>query len=266
MDIRITLGQFDPIRVLTNAADGRAAGSNAALLTGATQAPSSPGSLGALSGPSRITDSLGDGSDKLLAAINAKQKGYTLEISELGKMHDAIASLGTTTENLLALTPQTSDQQVTTSLRGFVDQYNSWDKKFDADVAKGGILEDSMPANMARFSILRDVNSTFNGRGNDGLGKGMSELGIEVGKDGQIVFDEKKLGAALGSDRTAAMKTISNMAATLSDTTKMLDSDGKPLANRVGRLNDALGWIDDHKPAITAQAQRAINAYNAVAH
>lgn len=206
---------------------------------------------------SALDNFFGDGSNLLLQAFNARETSYSKELARLDEMQDEIADLSATAKSLQAITTDSSNADIKSALQDFVQQYNAWDTEFDADVGTGGKLQDSQPANMARFSMLRDVNDIFNGRGNGGLGSGMSELGIEVGADGQIRFDTAKFDQAMATDKTAAVKTIINMAQSMSRDADSLASDGKPLANRIDRLEDALGFIDENKPSIEAQASAA---------
>jgi hypothetical protein len=207
---------------------------------------------------SSLDNLFGDGSNLLLQAFNARETSYSKELSRLEGMQDDVADLSTTAKSLQTVTADSSSSDdIKAALQNFVRQYNAWDTEFDADVATGGDLQDSQPANMARFSMLRDVNDIFNGRGNGGLDNGMSALGIEVGTDGQIAFDTTKFDQAMATDKTAAVKTINNMAQSLSRDADSLVSDGTPLTNRIDRLEDALGFIDENKPSIEAQASAA---------
>jgi hypothetical protein len=204
---------------------------------------------------SSLNQVLGDGSNLLLTAFNSKQSSYSTELSRLELMQSDVANLSTTATSLQSLTTDTSNDDIKAALQNFVQQYNAWDSEFDADVAKGGDLQDSQPANAARFSMLRDVNDIFNGHGNGGLGNGMSDLGIQVGSDGQIQFDTALFDKAIASDKTVAVKTITNMGQEMSRDADSLDSSGKPLANRITRLEDALNFIAQNKPWIEAQAE-----------
>lgn len=206
---------------------------------------------------SSLDNLFGDGSNLLLQAFNARETSYSKELSRLEGMQDDVADLSTTAKSLQTVTADSSSSDdIKAALQNFVRQYNVWDTEFDADVATGGDLQDSQPANMARFSMLRDVNDIFNGQGNGGLDNGMSALGIEVGTDGQIAFDTTRFDQAM-ADKTAAVKTINNMAQSLSRDADSLVSDGTPLTNRIDRLEDALGFIDENKPSIEAQASAA---------
>ena len=129
------------------------------------------GSSAGTAGTNSVFNQLfGDGSNLLSAAFDYRQTGYSKELSRLEEMSSKVADLSSTAKSLQSLTASTDTADIKSALQKFVQQYNAWDAEFDGDVAKGGMLEGSQAANMARFSMQRDVTDIFNGHGNGGLG------------------------------------------------------------------------------------------------
>lgn len=179
----------------------------------------------------------------MMSLINRKDVDYKAQYAELSAMKSDVAGLASAAQGLGTITTGSGDADIQSRLQAFVDQYNAWDKRFDADVAKGGLLEGTQAAQVARWELEQSVSNRFNGAA-EGF-NGLADLGIAIDPaTGQASLDPAKLRAALAGNRQGAVDTLQEFAAGFAQSANLLNSSGNFIPNQLSNLDSAIHYID----------------------
>ncbi|MGE5467864.1 MAG: flagellar filament capping protein FliD [Ignavibacteria bacterium] len=209
----------------------------------------------------------------MMSVINKKDVDYKAQYSELSQMGSGAASLASTAQDLAGISAATGDADMRTRLQAFVDQYNGWIKRFDADMQKGGLLSGTQAAQVARHELDAGIDNRFYGA-RDGV-RGLQELGITTDPvTGLASFDTAKFDAALARNRSGVVDTVQEFATGFATAANLLNSAGNFIPNQLNNLSGAIHYIDANiaswrsefgtGSAATPDAQtaRALAAYN----
>lgn len=209
----------------------------------------------------------------MMSVINQKDTDYKAQYSELSQMKSSVNSLAATGDELAGISASTPDETIRSKLQGFVDQYNTWVKRFDGDMQKGGILADTQAAQVARWELDQSVENRFYGV-DDGL-NGLASIGLSIDKaTGLASLDTSKLDAALSSNRKGVVDVVDEFAANFAKSGNLLNSAGNFIPNQLNNLGSALQYINSNiaswrnefgtgDPAKSSgQVAQALAAYN----
>lgn len=188
-----------------------------------------------------------------LRRYNARVDAIGDEAQVLTRLRERVAELGTASQGLSGLRVDSADTDIKAALQDFIARYNAWDSEFDPYFEDGALLDDVQAGETARFSLRREVGSIFHGAGNGGFDRGLTAMGVSFSSDGQLRFDEASFDAALGSDRAAAVQTLSNVARAFGDAAEMLSADGHLLARRIDNAQRAVDWAADNRDDLNAE-------------
>jgi flagellar capping protein FliD len=126
-----------------------------------------------------------------------------------------------------------SDTQAVTRAKAFVDAYNTLQDKlkgytsFDTTTFKSGVLFGSVEALRIQSDVARVLTGRVFGAGQF---TSLKQMGIDVGQDGKLAFDESTFTTALGQDRAAVKQFF-----TQEDT---------GFIARVSKMADSLAGVD----------------------
>lgn len=184
---------------------------------------------------------------------NARVKSIGDEADVLTQLRTRVAELGTASQGLKSLSPESSDTDIKAAIEGFVNQYNAWDSEFDPYFEDGALLDDNTAGEVARFSLKREIGSLFHGAGNGGFAQGLTDMGVSFTPDGQLKLDESALNAALSDNRGAAVTTLTNVAKAFGDAAEMLASEGHLLDRRIENAERATSWAEANQRKVEAE-------------
>lgn len=186
---------------------------------------------------------------RMMSLINRMDVSWKGEFAELSEMKSFLMRLEDSGANLGTVDPATSDAQIKSRLQGFVDQYNQWDARFDADMEAGGLLAGTQAAQVSRYELRQSIENRFNGA-RDGL-QGLNDLGVSIDPaTGQASFDASKLDAVLADNRAGAVHTLQEFGANFARSADLLNADGNLVPNRLNNLERVLHYITDNKRAL----------------
>lgn len=210
----------------------------------------------------------------MMSVINQKDVDYKAQFSELSTMGSNVSDLSAASRTLSGISADTSDAGIRTELQSFVDQYNSWVKRFDGDMKQGGVLAGTQAAQVSRWELDQSMESRFYGV-NDGL-NGLGSIGISIDPTTKLAsLDTKTLDSVLAGNRKGALDTIQEFAAQFTNAADLLNSAGNFIPNQLNNLSSAIHYIDNNVASwsaefgtgataapSSAQAAQALAAYN----
>ena len=250
MDIRIATAQLNLTSMLTASSGVRSAdNANSPLGTSGASESSSVVDIATGGDPTGI--------NKLLAAIESREDLYTTQLAALKGYQATIGAMGGEALKLGELTGDSSPADIKSALHAFADQYNAMVDQQAANFAKGGSFDSLDAAEYARFAMEREVGNVFNGSGKLGFG-GLANAGVSIDpKTKKMVVDDAQLDSMMTKDKGAVLAGVQDLAKNFKAATDTYTEDGKFISNRISRLQDALNWIEQNKPAIEQQAAAA---------
>lgn len=190
-----------------------------------------------------------DSAYRMMSLINRMDVSWKGEFAELSDMRSFLMRLEDSGGHLGSVDASTSDAEIKSRLQGFVDQYNQWDTRFDADMENGGLLAGTQAAQVSRYELRQSVENRFNGAC-DGL-QGLNDLGVSIDPaTGQASFDAGKLDAVLASHRSGVLHTLQEFGANFARSADLLNADGNLVPNRLNNLNRVIDYISDNQAAL----------------
>lgn len=211
------------------------------------------GALGALSPTGRNTSLFDpESAYSMMSLINQTGVNYKAQYSELSEMRSYLGGLQKQGESLAGIGTDSSDGGITAQVQSFVSDYNAWVKRFDDDMAQGGMLAGTQAAQVSRYELEQDVKSIFNGA-SEGM-RGLRDLGISIDEQtGLASIDSAKFNATLTSNRSGAVATLQQFGSNLADSASLLVSDGNFISNRLNNLGKAIDYIDSNTTSLQAE-------------
>lgn len=188
-----------------------------------------------------------------LRRYNARVAEIGNEAEVLAQLRARVAELGEASQALAGLEMSRGDGEIKSALEDFIARYNAWDAEFDPYFERGALLDDNQAGGVARFSLRREIGSIFHGAGNGGFAKGLTDMGVQITPDGQLVLDAAAFDAALSADRQAAVRTLNNVANAFAGTAELLASDGHLLDRRIDNAARAVSWAADNQDSVDAE-------------
>jgi hypothetical protein len=211
---------------------------------------------------------------KMMTLINNKDVLYKAQYAELSQMGEGIAKMEAAGKSLGAsISPASSNADIKAALQDFVTRYNEWQKRFNPDMQKDGLLAGTQAAQVARYELEQSVKNIFFGA-KDGV-RGMAALGISVDPvNGSLTLDSAKLDAMLASGKQSVVGTIQEFSANFAKSANLLNADNNFIPNQLDNLDRVIDYIADNgtdlraefgtgdaaKP--TGQIAQALAAYN----
>lgn len=210
-------------------------------------------------GTGDFSQSVADGGQAAQGAI-IKLNGVTIT-SDSNTVTDAVQGV---TLNLKAVSSSSTTLNITqdktaaltATLTGIVKAYNDLNKsisdlgKFDSTSQSGGPLLGNSTLRQVAYSIRNTFQSPPAGLTSTSI-KRLSDIGIEVQKDGSLIFNSTKLGNAVSQDYDAVAMLAASFgksAKTLTDT--MLSSQGTISAATSG-MESSVKSIDSQRETLT---------------
>jgi hypothetical protein len=209
----------------------------------------------------------------MMTFINQEDVAFKAQFSELSAMKSAVAGMQQDGSTLAGITMATADSSIESQLQSFADQYNAWVKRFDADLQSGGILAGTRAAQVSRYELEQSVRNVFTGA-QDGV-NGLAGLGLTIDPVTKLAtLDAAKLDSVLSGNKQGVVDTLHAFGANFAKAAQLLDANGNFIANQLGNLGRAIGYIDSNESSLQAEfglgdaakptglAAQALAAYN----
>lgn len=224
-----------------------------------------PGSLGAVSGTAPISGIAGlsptgrklglfdpESAYRMMTLINRKEVEYKAELGRVGEMSSHLGLMQTAGRELGAITPGADDAAIKAQLAAFVEQYNSWITRFDADLQPGGALAGTHAAQVARVGLEQSIENRFFGAA-AGI-RGMAEMGIDIDPATRLAtLDATRTDAALAGNRDGAIRAVQEFGTNFARSAELFASAGNFFDNRSRNLERVLGYLDTNLPSLRAE-------------
>lgn len=209
---------------------------------------------------------------KMMTLINNKDVLYKAQYSELSQMGAAVSRMQEAGQNLGNVTTTTGNDDIETSLQGFVNRYNDWIQRFNPDMQNGGLLSGTRAAQVSRYELEQSVKNIFNGA-RDGM-HGLGDLGISIDPVSQMLaLDSTKLNSTLASAKPGVVDTIQEFSANFAKSASLLNANNNFIPNQLDNLNRVIRYIKDNSDSLqtefgtgdaakpTGQVAQALAAY-----
>lgn len=209
---------------------------------------------------------------KMMTLINNKDVLYKAQYSELSQMGAAVSRMQEAGQNLGNVTTTTGNDDIETSLQGFVNRYNDWIQRFNPDMQNGGLLSGTRAAQVSRYELEQSVKNIFNGA-RDGM-HGLGDLGINIDPVSQMLaLDSTKLNSTLASAKPGVVDTIQEFSANFAKSASLLNANNNFIPNQLDNLNRVIRYIKDNSDSLqtefgtgdaakpTGQVAQALAAY-----
>ena len=189
---------------------------------------------------------------KMMSVINNRDVSYKAQFSELSQMQSYVSRLQDTGQNLGNIESSTHNEQIKAQLIGFTEQYNSWVKRFDADMQTGGILDGTQAAEVAVYELDQSIKNIFNGA-TDGL-HGLKDIGVNIDSNTRLAtFESSRLDWVLANNKQGAINTIQEFSANFAKSASLLNAENNFIPSQLNNLNGAIRYIADNKSALQAE-------------
>lgn len=222
-------------------------------LLGAQGASATDGGSNGLSATGRNTalfDS--ESAYRMMSVINTAGITYKAQFAELSQMQSWLVEMQHDAESLGGISAATDNASIASQLQTFASQYNAWVKRFDADMAKGGLLANTQAAQVSRYELEQSIQNIFNGAA-AGL-HGLRDIGFSIDPVSKLaVVDTAKLDAVLASNKAGAVDALQSFSAQFARAAELLDADGNFVPNQLKNLSRAIHYIDDNTSSLQAE-------------
>jgi flagellar hook-associated protein 2 len=166
---------------------------------------------------------------------------------------------GSVSDNPITITVARNNDSVIEKMNAFVEQFNavlssiSEVTKYDAETEEAGILLGNNTIRTVQSKILSAISKTLGGSGNI---QRLSQLGIKIGSDSKLEFDEEKFRGFLESNEPAVESffatkdegfayVFSDIIDDLTDSySGLITSTTDGYDSRVGLLNDRIEYLE----------------------
>ncbi len=154
--------------------------------------------------------------------------------------------------------------QIASNVAGLVSAYNSMNAKLQS--LKGGELKSDLALSQASGQMAQVLTSGGNGVPTSVLAK----IGVSIGKNGEMVLDEKKLNSAIAADPDAVSKLFTDNGRGVADQFAArigaLTGDSGMLKKEVASVGREITTLTGKKAvmnkALTAQANALVQLYS----
>ncbi len=188
---------------------------------------------------------------RMMTEINRRDVYYKAQYAELSQMATELVDMEDAGSQVAQLTTSSSNDDIKTELRQFVQQYNDWVSQFDADLQQGGLLADTQAAQVSQYELEQSVKNMFNGA-KDGI-YGLPALGITISGNRMAVLDENKLDAMLNSNRQGVVATLQEFGANFTKSADLLNSEGNFMPRQLDNLKRGIQFITENKTDLQAE-------------
>ena len=210
---------------------------------------------------------------KMMTLINNEDVLYKAQFAELSQVKSSVAGLQDAGQSLGSITASAGNDSIKSVLQGFMDQYNRWVQRFNADMQSGGLLAGTQAAQVSRYELEQSVKNIFNGA-SDGL-HGLGDLGFSIDPDTKLIsLDAARLDAVLAANRQGAVNTLQEFSANFAKSASLLNADNNFIPRQLDNLSRAIHYIADNNVTLqeefgtgdaakpTGQVAQALAAYN----
>lgn len=214
---------------------------------------------------------------RMMSRINQYEVDFKAQFAELDAMGDAIEHMEAVATQLAdAVDTTTTNTDITAQLQSFIDQYNTWEDRFDDTVAQGGVLDNIQAAEISLYELEQSVSSLFHGAcGPNGGVSGLKDIGITIDPvTHQATLDVAQLNAALAANKAGVVAAVDEFGAHFAQSADLLNSAGNFIQNALDNRSRAIDYIADNKRSLQSEfgvgdaasssgaAALALKAYN----
>ena len=212
---------------------------------------------------------------KMMSVINSKDVTYKAQFSELSEMGTSVTRMRQAGQTLGSVNDALDNESIKTQLQTFAAKYNEWIQRFDGTVKNDGVLAGTQAAEISLYELEQSVENVFNGA-KDGF-HGLRDLGFTIDQNTNLAsLDTSKLDAALASNRSGVINTISEFSANFAKSAELLTSSNNFIPNRLANLDRAIDYISENKSSLqaefglgdpvkpSAQVSKALATYNQI--
>jgi len=188
----------------------------------------------------------------MMSVINNRDVSYKAQFSELSQMQSYVAQMQDAGQSLGSIALSTGNDGIRSQLQGFVDQYNGWIQRFDADMQQGGLLAGTQAAQVSVYELDQSIKNIFNGA-RDGL-HGLRDLGFSIDPASKLAtLDSAKLDAVLAANKQGAVDTIQEFSANFAKSAGLLNADDNFIPRQLNNLNGAIHYVADNNADLQAE-------------
>ena len=138
---------------------------------------------------------------------------------------------------------------ITAALKGIVDAYNDANKAIQAATGLKAVLQGDT-STVSILSRLRASLGTILSDKNGSI-RSLSQLGVTFQKDGSLLFDSTKSGAAIESDPASVMAAVTTFGTSLSSLADNLVASDGPLQSRTDGINRTIADLTSRSDTIS---------------
>ncbi len=188
----------------------------------------------------------------MMSDINTKDVTYKAQYSELSEMKTAVARMQQAGQTLGGVNESLDNETIKTQLQAFAGKYNEWITRFDGTVKSDGLLAGTQAAEISLYELEQSVENIFNGA-KDGF-HGLRDLGFSIDPNTNLAsLDTSKLDAALATNRSGAINTLTEFSTNFARSAELLNSTNNFIPNRLANLDRVIDYISDNKPSLQAE-------------
>lgn len=186
---------------------------------------------------------------RMMTLINRKELEYQAEFAEMRAMEAQLADMQRAGQALAGIDGAAALRE---RLNAFVADYNAWVRRFDDAVQPGGLLAGTQAAQVARTALRNSIDDPFFGAA-DGF-RGMAGLGVTLDRTtGLAELDAARFDAALAGQPDGAVRLVQEFGSSFARSAGLLVSADNFVSRRLGRLDDVIDYIADHRDALQAE-------------
>lgn len=212
---------------------------------------------------------------QMMSVINNNDITYKAQFSELSQMKSYLGEMRENGESLGKIGAATGNDSIKSQMEEFTDQYNSWVRRFDESMQRGGLLANTQAAEISRYELDQSIKNIFNGA-SDGL-HGLSDLGLTIDANTKLAtLDTGKLDTVLAGNKSGAVNALQQFGANFAKSAELLNADGNFIPNRLSNLSRVIEYFANHKIELqsefglgntakpTGEVAKALAAYSAM--
>lgn len=186
---------------------------------------------------------------KMMTQINRFEVDFKAQYAELNALGGNVEHMEDVGRQLAAIDTTTANADIAAQLQGFVDQYNTWEDRFDHTVEKGGLLDNVQAAEVSLYELEQSIKNIFNGAA-EGV-RGLGDLGITIDPvTKQATLDVTRLNTVLAENKTGAVSAIDAFSANFAKSADLLNAEDNFIPHALDNRSRAIDYIASHRDSL----------------
>jgi hypothetical protein len=214
-----------------------------------------------------------DSAYRMMTQINQFESLFKGQFAELSALGDGVRGMEQAGNTLTEVSADMAGEAIVAQVQAFVDQYNTWEDRFDDSVATGGVLDEVQAAEISLYELEQSMQSIFFGA-SEGF-SGLSDLGITIDPvSRQATFDVARFQSALTENFTGVVNTLDEFGSNFSRSAELLNEPDNFIPRQLDNRSRAIDYIASHRTGLEQEfgsgdaaqpagdVARALTAYN----